>query len=66
MSDENDRDDDAARDERESPAPAAGTGSDAGAPGGMGGAAAAPVESGGRPNGGISPIPPEEDEDSEP
>lgn len=65
MSDERDRDDDAGRDERESPAPA-GTGSDAGAPGGMGGAAAAPVESGGRPNGGISPIPPEEDEDREP
>ena len=60
MIDERDREPE--RDEAESSAPAAGTGGDAGAPGGMGGAAAVPVDSGGRPNGGVSPIPPDEDE----
>ncbi len=58
MADERDRDREA-----ESPAPAAGTGGDPGAPGGMGGARAEPVESGGRPNGGVSPIPPDEEGD---
>ena len=61
MAEERDREPE--RVEAESSAPAAATGSDAGAPGGMGGAAAVPVDSGGRPNGGVSPIPAEEDED---
>ena len=46
-------------------APAAGTGGDPGAPGGMGGARSAPGDSGGRPDGGVSPIPADEDEETE-